>query len=215
MKTRIKNFKKQTFRTFLATAILLLGTGLTASQADNNRFMTVFSAARPPIGYTQFCRENPNDCESRATRPVHVKMDPTVFTQMDEINRAINAQITPMTDMELYGVNEYWTIPTTAGDCEDYVLLKRKKLMEAGWPEQTLLITVVRDEKGDGHAVLTVTTNQGDMILDNQSDEIKHWKNTPYAYVKRQSQQNPRMWVMVGEDNISVGVATARPELRN
>jgi len=41
-------------------------------------------------------------------------------------------------------------------------------LLEAGWPRQALLITVVRDKRGDGHAVLTVTTDRGDFILDNQ-----------------------------------------------
>jgi predicted transglutaminase-like cysteine proteinase len=39
-------------------------------------------------------------------------------------------------------------------DCEDYVLLKRRMLMQAGWPREALLVTVVRDKKGDGHAVL-------------------------------------------------------------
>ncbi len=34
--------------------------------------------------------------------------------------------------------------------------------MQAGWPREALLITVVRDKKGDGHAVLTVKTDKGD-----------------------------------------------------
>ncbi len=45
------------------------------------------------------------------------------------------------------------------GDCEDYALLKRKMLMQAGWPREALLMTVVRDKKGEGHAVLTVKTD--------------------------------------------------------
>ena len=53
------------------------------------------------------------------------------------------------------------------GDCEDYVLLKRKMLMQAGWPRQALLITVVRDEQGDGHAVLTVKTDKGDIACEH------------------------------------------------
>ena len=66
-----------------------------------------------------------------------------------------------MTDIEHWGVVERWNYPDDGyGDCEDYVLLKRRMLMQAGWPREALLITVVRDKKGDGHAVLTVKTDQ-------------------------------------------------------
>ena len=67
---------------------------------------------------------------------------------------------------------ERWNYPDDGyGDCEDYVLLKRRMLMQAGWPREALLITVVRDKKGDGHAVLTVKTNRGEFVLDNQSSQ--------------------------------------------
>ena len=92
--------------------------------------------------------------------------------------------------MEIYGQTEYWTIPTTRGDCEDYALLKRKRLMARGWPASALLMTVVRDEKGEGHAVLTARTVQGDFILDNKVDEVKVWNRTRYEYVMRQSYLN-------------------------
>ncbi len=77
------------------------------------------------------------------------------------------------------------------GDCEDYVLLKRRMLMQAGWPREALLITVVRDKKGDGHAVLTVKTDKGDFILDNQAENVLLWSETGYRFVKRQSQSDP------------------------
>ena len=75
--------------------------------------------------------------------------------------------------MEHWGVVERWNYPDDGyGDCEDYVLLKRKLLMQAGWPREALLITVVRDKKGDGHAVLTVKTDRGEYILDNQTGDL-------------------------------------------
>jgi predicted transglutaminase-like cysteine proteinase len=79
--------------------------------------------------------------------------------------------------MEIYGQAEYWTILTTKGDC-GLALLKRKRLMARGWPATALLMTVVRDEKGEGHAVLTARTLQGDFILDNKIDEVKVWHRT-------------------------------------
>ena len=79
------------------------------------------------------------------------------------------------------------------------MLLKRKMLMQAGWPREALLITVVRDKNGDGHAVLTVKTDKGEYILDNQTDDIVLWSDTGYRFVKRQSQSDPNVWVALGE----------------
>jgi predicted transglutaminase-like cysteine proteinase len=107
----------------------------------------------------------------------------------------VNNTIAPATDLEIYGVNEYWTLPRTKGDCEDYALLKRHNLIKKGWPVSSLLMTVVRDEKGEGHAVLTARTMQGDFILDNKIEEVRLWSQTPYEYVMRQSYINPRVWV--------------------
>jgi predicted transglutaminase-like cysteine proteinase len=132
--------------------------------------------------------------------------------QLDSVNRTINHEIKPVTDIELYGVADYWTIPTRRGDCEDYVLLKRKRLMELGWPASALLITVVRDERGDGHAVLTARTQQGDFILDNKTDDIKLWQEVPYQFVMRQSYLNPRVWLSLDpkQRNLSMPLAGVR-----
>jgi predicted transglutaminase-like cysteine proteinase len=120
---------------------------------------------------------------------------PLRLSELDTINRAVNREIAPATDLEIYGQAEYWTIPTTRGDCEDYALLKRKRLMARGWPATALLMTVVRDEKGEGHAVLTARTLQGDFILDNKVDEVKVWHRTRYDFVMRQSYLNPNLWM--------------------
>ncbi|MGD0025174.1 MAG: transglutaminase-like cysteine peptidase, partial [Xanthobacteraceae bacterium] len=96
------------------------------------------------------------------------------------------------------------------GDCEDYVLLKRRMLMQAGWPREALLITVVRDLHGDGHAILTVKTDKGEFILDNQRDEILLWSDTGYRFVKRQSQSDPNVWVSLGEPRGTPATATSR-----
>ncbi|MEO1711601.1 MAG: transglutaminase-like cysteine peptidase, partial [Pseudomonadota bacterium] len=50
-------------------------------------------------------------------------------------------------------------------------------------------------ENGEGHAVLTARTRQGDFILDNKVDNLKLWDRTPYRFVMRQSYLNPRVWM--------------------
>ena len=89
-------------------------------------------------------------------------MSQTAWRDLVRVNKWVNETIKPITDMDHWGVIEKWSLPTDGyGDCEDYVLLKRKMLIDAGWPREALLITVVRDKKGEGHAVLTVKTRQG------------------------------------------------------
>ena len=129
-------------------------------------------------------------CSSRAGDARDAVLTAKAWKELVRINASVNDTVKPVTDLEHWGVAERWNYPDDGyGDCEDYVLLKRKMLMQAGWPRQALLITVVRDKQGDGHAVLTVKTDKGEFILDNQNEEVLLWSDTGYRFVKRQSQQ--------------------------
>jgi predicted transglutaminase-like cysteine proteinase len=156
----------------------------------------------------QFCGESPADCRVDALPMQTARLDGRAWRELVRINREVNDHIEPMSDLEHWGTLEKWSYPTDGkGDCEDYVLEKRKRLMAAGWPRQSLLITVVRDKKGDGHAVLTVRTDRGDFVLDNQEGRIKAWQNTGYSFVKRQSEQHPNRWVSLGGAGDSIMTA--------
>lgn len=158
-------------------------------------FMRIFGPAQPPHGFVRFCEANPKECDPDHGQEARFEATAERLMELDEINRTINREIAPATDLEVYGVNEYWTIPNTRGDCEDYALLKRKRLIEKGWPVSSVLMTVVRDEKGEGHAILTARTTQGDFILDNKLEDVRLWHKAPYQFVMRQSYLNPRVWV--------------------
>jgi predicted transglutaminase-like cysteine proteinase len=153
----------------------------------------------PPIGWVQFCGENAADCQVQALSAKSARLDARAWRELVRINREVNDSIEAVSDLEQWGTLEKWSYPTTGkGDCEDYVLEKRRRLIEAGWPRQSLLITVVRDKQGDGHAVLTVKTDRGDFVLDNQEARVKGWTDTGYAFVKRQSEEHPNKWVSLG-----------------
>jgi predicted transglutaminase-like cysteine proteinase len=130
-------------------------------------------------------------------------LSPEGWQILSGINDSVNHRIASTTDRALYGKDEYWTIPSSAGDCEDYVLLKRQLLIELGMAESSLLITVVHDENGEGHAVLTVPTVDGDLVLDNRRDGILHWWETGYSFIKRQSAGDPERWVSLGDEKLS------------
>jgi len=159
----------------------------------------------------EFCAEHASECEVAPSEPRSVVLTPRAWRELLRVNQSVNASVKPMTDLEHYGVLEKWAYPDDGyGDCEDYVLLKRRMLIEAGWPREALLITVVRELDGDGHAVLTVRTDRGDFILDNQSEAIVLWSQAPYHFVKRQSQSDPNVWVSLGDSRPSTATATSR-----
>jgi predicted transglutaminase-like cysteine proteinase len=159
-------------------------------------FMESFGESLPPIGFVSFCRENKGECSSPRRFADRVQISSARLRELKQVNDAVNAAVTPVTDLELHGKVEVWSYPIDGkGDCEDYVLLKRRILIERGWPASTLLITVVRDENNEGHAVLTVRTDEGDLVLDNKRREVMHWTDTPYTFIKRQSSRNPLVWI--------------------
>lgn len=156
--------------------------------------MRVFGASQPPYGYVRYCEQSPQSCTAKGPG-ARFAATPERLSDLDEVNRIVNRTVEPATDAEIYGISEYWTLPGTKGDCEDYALLKQKVLISRGWPSSSLLLTVVRDEKGEGHAVLTARTSEGDFILDNKLDEVRLWNKSPYQFVMRQSYLDPRVWV--------------------
>jgi predicted transglutaminase-like cysteine proteinase len=167
--------------------------------------MRVFGQVHPPYGFVQFCEAFPAECAPPRVEQHRFRPTPEQLSELDEVNRAVNRTIQPATDLELYGVSERWTLPTGRGDCEDYALLKQHILLGRGWPSSALLMTVVRDEQGEGHAVLTARTAQGDFILDNKVEEVKIWHRTPYEFVMRQSYLNPKVWMALD------GIAASSP----
>lgn len=197
---------KELERTGAVLAMLLIGLmALSSFAAEAHSTPAAQPSAReygqalPPIGFVEFCQRVPENCqpESRHRR----------FTMTDEkwllvrmVNSFANGAIAPVTDETLYGTAEYWTFPTDAGDCEDIMLLKKRILVSKGIPAESLRITVVLDETGGGHAVLTLITSAGDYILDNRRNDIRNWSATGYTFLKRQSEHDPQKWVSLEPD---------------
>ena len=158
-------------------------------------FMRVYSRTLPPIGHIRFCRKHPRECRTARVQNKRFVLTKKRWRELIAINDLVNEMVLPVSDQDLYGEIERWTYPKGKGDCEDYVLLKQRLLVERGWPVNALLITVVSDEAGEGHAVLTARTAQGDYILDNKRPQVQAWNKVPYRFYKRQSYRNPKMWI--------------------
>ncbi|MCX5496932.1 transglutaminase-like cysteine peptidase [Kaistia dalseonensis] len=163
--------------------------------------MRVTGKTTQPVGHHELCARIPIECRERTATEDAVKLTPVLWQELIAVNDNVNTAIEPVTDKDNYGKDEYWNYPDDGkGDCEDFVLLKRRELLDRGWPAGALLITVVKQVNGDGHAVLTVRTDRGDLVLDNLESRIKLWSDTDYQFVKRQSDVDSGRWVAIDDD---------------
>lgn len=192
-------------------ALALLALPSVGSAQQQPLFISLGAATRPPIGWVEFCVEYAPECKTKPAMPRDVVLSTAAWKDLQRVNLWVNSHVKPITDMDHWGVVERWNYPDDGyGDCEDYVLAKRKMLMQAGWPREALLITVVRDQNGDGHAILTVKTDKGEFILDNQTNDVLLWSETGYRFVKRQSQADPNVWIALGDTATAPATASSR-----
>lgn len=162
-------------------------------------FLQDTSPTSVPFGWVDFCNRYAGECDGPAQTPTILAPTAANLHDLDQVNRNVNASVRSVTDAEHWGVVDRWDYPIDGkGDCEDYVLMKRKILMSHGMPRQVLLVTVVKDHVGEGHAVLTVKTGRGDLVLDNMTDRVLRWDETGYRFVKRQSAEDQNRWISIG-----------------
>lgn len=185
----------------LAAIAICLGSAWTAQAAPVASAMVTGGVTSQPIGHYDFCKMNRAECAIRPADQTPVRMTGALWAQLARVNAAVNAAVQPMNDIDIYGKDEVWTYPAQGvGDCEDYVLEKRRRLHRLGVSLSNLLITVVRKPDGEGHAVLTVRTSNGDFILDNLTDKVRPWDETGYRFLKRQATDHTGRWVSIRDD---------------
>jgi predicted transglutaminase-like cysteine proteinase len=190
-------------------AAMVLGSVAWGSAAQAGQpFMHTGGRTTQPIGHYDFCLREPEECRQKTANQTPVELTRKLWSALVDINNTVNIMVAPRTDSEIWGQEELWSYPTNVGDCEDYVLEKRRRLMGLGIPAGDLLVTVVRQPSGDGHAVLTVRTSLGDFILDNLETRVLAWNDTDYTYLKRQSERNSGVWVSVDDSRAAVAVGS-------
>lgn len=125
------------------------------------------------------------------------------------INRSANGSIRAVTDLAQYNVAEKWTLPTArGGDCEDFALYKKAKLIKAGISPDRLLLAAVLDRQGNSHAVLVLHTDTVDLVLDNLKTAVKRWDETGYTFLRMQDPRDPQRWVAVMAGGVFTGLSS-------
>jgi predicted transglutaminase-like cysteine proteinase len=156
--------------------------------------------ALPPVGHSRFCLHYPADCKVHGVdfRRRNIAMTLKRWEELNEINRAVNnaifATITDETD-----TTSEWTISPPTGDCKNYAVTKRHELLARGWPSRSLLLSDVILPSGEHHLLLVVRVQDGNLVLDNLSNDIRLVAMTydRYRWTRIQSPLNPVLWMRV------------------
>lgn len=196
--------------------VALLGAGLCACAAPDGGLSSIQKAdlatnanplaqsgapragrdAKAPSGFLAFCDRNPGECRTSYGQPDKIAFTRELWATLEKVNIAVNNAVRPLDDSEHYGITEFWTVPVDGeGDCEDYVLAKRKMLTLLGLAAPALRITVAFNKRMVRHAVLTVVTDRGDYVLDNVQDGILPPDQTGYVWVARQDMASRTGWI--------------------
>lgn len=190
---------------FVSTAIFVVLLGV--SSAHSAERMAATGQANPIRAWHDFCQRYPDECRFQRSERESIRVSPQTWSLLRSVNLEVNAEIRPLTDRAHWNQVDIWDFAEDgSGDCEDYQLLKRRRLVAAGLPRRALRMTVVLDHAGEGHAVLMVRTDRGDYILDNKTNAILRWDETGYTYLKRESGRR-NAWVSLG--NRATAPATA------
>jgi predicted transglutaminase-like cysteine proteinase len=159
--------------------------------------------ALAPVAFIRFCLDYPQECPKSAGQS-RVRLSHRSFAELASVNRAVNASIRPRRERSAIPV---WKLDARAGDCNAYAVQKRHELIRRGWPAAALALAVARTRRGEGHLVLTVRTNRGDLVLDNLRPIVVSWQRTGYDWIIRQSERNPQYWVRLNSGRIAPATA--------
>jgi predicted transglutaminase-like cysteine proteinase len=168
---------------------------LSSPREHNNQSLIRRKSKMPPFAYIKLCVEHPSSCKTSQGRIAvvasgQVKLNRKLRSQLASVNSSVNRAIRPKRDSG----GDTWTVGAKSGDCEDYVLSKRAKLIAMGWPSRALAIAVVRTRGGQGHAVLVVNTDQGRLILDNLVKDVRSKNRSPHRFVSMQDTSSTYGW---------------------
>ncbi|MBX5026213.1 transglutaminase-like cysteine peptidase [Rhizobium lentis] len=195
---------KRTFVTLLALAFTAgnacsafaagpggVARGLTSSPAVS--YVSEKGKIVAPFAQVLFCAQNPAECRDNNGLAV-IALTEQEMLQLKNVNNSVNRTMIGRNDPRNELNGDVWKVNVRSGDCEDFALTKRSRLMAMGWSSRALRIATAYTPSGEGHAVLVVRTDKGDLVLDNRKSSIKNWRDTDLRWDKIQSDTDPYVW---------------------
>ena len=180
-----------------ASAVPLAQHGVSA--AAPMRFMPTGAYTFAPMGFVKLCLDHPDQClYEQHTRSGVTLASADQIATLRAVNRDVNRSITPFIEHDPGNpVGETWRVAPRFGDCHDYAITKKDVLVKRGFAARSLRIAVAFTAEGVGHAVLVARTTEGDLVLDNRTDDLKNWSETDLRWHSIQSGNDPRIWFKI------------------
>lgn len=143
----------------------------------------------PPQGWLDYCSRNPNDASCRA-----VPLTADRVQQLKDTQAAILA-LPAADDLSRFGKVEFWqAADERGGDCEDFALAARARLLALGWPLSALRLATAWTEQHEFHLVLTVDVvaggQVGTLVVDRRFPTVQSWQSLQklgYRFETRQA----------------------------
>src|SRR4051812_22653390 len=117
----------------LASISIIVATLLGAAIATPS-----LAGALPPLGYQLLCLKHPEKCQTG--RPAKLEATTAVMATLRKVNLHVNSTIRPRAES---GGSDVWSENVSVGDCEDYALTKRSRLISLGLPPGALRMAYV------------------------------------------------------------------------
>lgn len=152
-----------------------------------------------PSGYFRLCADKALAVCKKKSGNLHtnesgqILLNSNLLAELQTVNENVNNGM--RAQYEKIGAKDNWQVNLNYGDCEDFALTKKAKLIKMGWPSSALLITIVDTEWGERHAVLTVSTRNGDYLLDNLMNKVINVEISKYKFISRQGLKEGYTWV--------------------
>jgi predicted transglutaminase-like cysteine proteinase len=169
--------------------------GFARGQSSNSTgsYITEKEKIAPPFAQVLFCAQNPAECRDNGGSAV-VTLTDRGMLELQNVNNAVNRTMVGRNDPRNELNGDVWRVNVRRGDCEDFALTKRSRLIATGWSSRALRIATAHTPAGEGHAVLVARTDKGDLVLDNRQSSIEVWRDTDLRWEKIQSGTDPYVW---------------------
>lgn len=146
----------------------------------------VASIGGQPDAYAEFCMQYDGACDLKGAYVLEWSVD--VQAVLERVNSDVNQETDLVSDWEASGLDDEWDYPFQCrGDCEDFALEKRRRLVAVGFPSAALTMAIAFQEvEFFSHAVLLVETDHGTLMLDSRYDTVLCWDDAPYIFTHRE-----------------------------
>jgi predicted transglutaminase-like cysteine proteinase len=120
-------------------------------------------AVAAPAGWLNHCMADLDRCRPGPGGSV-AAADNATLALVAQVQREVNRRIAPRGEPE---GRDLWLVGPPSGDCDDYALTKQALLRAAGLPAGAVRLATALLPNGELHAVVTVETTRGTLVLDN------------------------------------------------